>query len=169
VSFACEFPSSRVRQVCNAIAFSGAHSTEPWIIRSGIYFDFNSELLQDHNCWMIRYSVISAVSTVDFSCSSHFGITDCLWLMNVEECERNDFIYFEIAVPIFFWIQTNCLPVQPVRGPQWNPVLSEKRSNASLLNRPIEGVWIFKTRCHTALQNKFENCASSGPGTTSTL
>lgn len=92
---------------------------------------------------MIRYSIISAVSTVVFSCSGHFGIADYLRLLNVEEYERKDLIYFEIAVPILFWIQTNCLPVQPVCGPQWKPVLSEKHSNALLLYRTIEGVWIF--------------------------
>jgi hypothetical protein len=55
---------------------------------------------------MIRYSVISAVSTVVVGCSGHFEITDCLWMLNVEECERKDLMCFEIAVPIFFWIRT---------------------------------------------------------------
>jgi len=73
---------------------------------------------------MIRYSVISAVSTVVLGCSGHFEITDCLWLLNVEENERKYLIYFEIAVLIFLWIQTKCLPLQPVRWPQWNPVPS---------------------------------------------
>ena len=60
---------------------------------------------------------------------------------NAEEYERKDLIYFEVAVAIF-WIKTNCLPIQPVRGLQWNPIPSEKRSNASFLYRPIESVWI---------------------------
>ena len=76
---------------------------------------------------------ISAVLTVFLGYSGHFEITGCLWLLNVEELERKDLIHFEIAVPIFFWIQTKCLPMQPVRGLQWNPVPSEKRSNAPLL------------------------------------
>jgi len=65
---------------------------------------------------LIHYSVILGVSTVILGCSGHFEMTDCLWMLNVEEYERKDLIYFEIAVPIFFWIQPNCLPMQPVRG-----------------------------------------------------
>ena len=83
VCFACEFCSITLRQVCNAIAFSRMRSTEPWIIISRIHFDFNSELLRVHNCWMIRYAVISVVSTVVPGCSGRFEMTDCLSMLKM--------------------------------------------------------------------------------------
>jgi len=86
---------------------------------------------------------ISAVLTLFLGYSGHFEITGYLRLLNVEEYERKDFIHFEIAVPMFFGIQTICLLIQPVREPQWNPVPAEKTFKRVVTVTVYRIVWIF--------------------------
>jgi len=97
---------------------------------------------------------ISAVLTVFLGYSGHFDITGYLWLLNMGEYERKDLIRFEIAVPMFFWIQTNCVPIQPVRAPQWKPVPAEKNVQRSRYCNGLSKVsgffkWDIIRRCRT--------------------